>query len=55
MSGIAMLGSGFIADFYMQTLYGQRHPDPVVTVQSRTPEHARAFAEKYHLQLLHLL
>lgn len=48
MVGIGVLGSGFVADFYQQGLRevpGQR----VVANFSRSPERARAFAERWHI------
>ena len=49
MSKLAMLGSGFIADFYTATLHGYRSKDQVLVVYSRNPQHAQAFAEKYKI------
>ncbi len=46
MVRIAMLGAGFVAQFYMQGL--RDVPDQqVVVVYSRTPERARAFAQQW--------
>jgi len=49
MSKLAMLGSGFIADFYTATLHGYRSKDQVLVVYSRNPENAEAFAKKYQI------
>ncbi|MES2219902.1 MAG: Gfo/Idh/MocA family oxidoreductase [Acidobacteriota bacterium] len=45
---IAMLGSGFVADFYMQGLEDVAHQDVVVNY-SRSRAHADAFAGKWKL------
>ena len=44
---IAMLGTGLIGDFYTMTLHGQRSPDRVRVVYSRTEERGRAFGERW--------
>lgn len=44
---IAMLGSGFIGDFYTQSLHQPRSVDRVVMVYSRTEEKAKQFSEKW--------
>ena len=46
---IAMLGSGFIARFYADSLSGQRRKDTLFTVYSRSEERAKKFAEDYKL------
>jgi predicted dehydrogenase len=46
---IAMLGSGFIARFYADSLIGQRRKDTLHMVYSRTSEKAEKFAKDYHL------
>lgn len=46
---IAMLGSGFIARFYAESLHAQRRTDKIVSVYSRTLENAKRFAEDYQL------
>lgn len=46
---VAMLGSGFIGRFYAKSIQGQRRPDRIVSVYSRTEESAKAFAEEYGL------
>jgi len=51
MANIAMLGSGFIARFYADSLIGQRRKDRITTVYSRTEKNARDFAEKYNTDL----
>ncbi|TDX01432.1 Gfo/Idh/MocA family protein [Dinghuibacter silviterrae] len=47
MPQIAMLGSGFIARFYADSILGQRSRDKIVSVYSRRTESAGAFAMKY--------
>ncbi|MEY3369311.1 MAG: hypothetical protein RI973_2466, partial [Bacteroidota bacterium] len=42
-----MLGTGFIADFYISALHGQRSRDRVVMAYSTTSERAEPFAEKH--------
>ncbi len=49
MTKLAMLGSGFIADFYTATLHGYRSKDQVYMVYSRDPDNAKKFAQKYHI------
>src|ERR671921_1241094 len=44
---ITMLGTGLIADFYTQTLHGQRGRDRVRVVYSRTEDRGHAFAERW--------
>ena len=44
---IAMLGSGFIGDFYTSFLHGGRSQDRIQIVYSRTEEKAKKFAEKW--------
>ncbi|MEX0289822.1 MAG: Gfo/Idh/MocA family protein [Flavobacteriaceae bacterium] len=46
---IAMLGSGFIARFYAESLHSQRRKDCIVTVYSRDLKNAKRFAEDYNL------
>ncbi|MDB5137355.1 MAG: Gfo/Idh/MocA family oxidoreductase [Mucilaginibacter sp.] len=46
---IAMLGSGFIARFYADSLVGQRRKDTLHSVYSRTAEKAEKFANDYGL------
>ena len=46
---IAMLGTGFIADFYTDTLHSQRSPDRVDTVYSRSAESGKAFQDKWNI------
>ena len=45
---IAMLGSGFIARFYAESLHAQRRSDNVITVYSRSIENAKKFADDYN-------
>lgn len=47
---IAMLGSGFIARFYAESLHAQRRVDKVFTVYSRNEENAQRFAKDYGLE-----
>lgn len=47
MSKIAMLGAGFIGRFYADALHGQRNPDQVTIVYSRTEKSAKKFAQDY--------
>ncbi len=49
MTKLALLGSGFIADFYTATLHGYRSRDKVHIVYSRNPDKAQAFAKKYQI------
>lgn len=44
---IAMLGSGFIARFYADSLQGQRSKDKIISVYSRKEESAKKFANDY--------
>lgn len=46
---IAMLGSGFIARFYAESLHAQRRKDQITTVYSRNLKNAKRFAEDYGL------
>ncbi|EPR65432.1 Gfo/Idh/MocA family protein [Cyclobacterium qasimii] len=48
---IAMLGSGFIARFYADTLHAQRRLDRIISVYSRNEENAKRFAEDYGLDI----
>jgi predicted dehydrogenase len=50
MKKIAMLGSGFIARFYAESLQGYRSRDKIVSVYSRREESARKFADDYLVQ-----
>jgi predicted dehydrogenase len=45
--GVAMLGTGLIADFYVATLHGQRGRDRVAVTYSRSAERGAAFAERW--------
>lgn len=47
---IAMLGSGFIARFYADSLQGYRSKDKVVSVYSRRKESAEKFAADYNCE-----
>jgi len=44
---IAMLGTGFISDFYTNTLHSLRSNDRVVMAYSRSLERAKKFAERW--------
>ena len=44
---IAMLGSGFIGDFYTASLHQPRTTDRVKMIYSRTEDKAKRFAEKW--------
>jgi predicted dehydrogenase len=46
---IAMLGTGFISDFYTSTLHSLRSGDRVVMVYSRTMEKGEQFAKKWNI------
>ena len=46
---IAMLGSGFIARFYADSLAGQRRKDTLISVYSRSADRAEKFAKDYGL------
>jgi predicted dehydrogenase len=46
---IAMLGSGFIARFYADSLQAQRAKDKLISVYSRNIDKAKKFAEDYQL------
>lgn len=46
---ITMLGTGLIGEFYTMTLHGQRRPDRVRVVYSRSEERGRAFAERWDI------
>lgn len=46
---IAMLGSGFIARFYAESLHAQRRKDDIIMIYSRNKDNARRFADDYGL------
>ena len=46
---IAMLGSGFIARFYADSIQGYRSKDKIVTIYSRREESAKKFATDYNV------
>jgi predicted dehydrogenase len=48
MVKLAMLGSGFIARFYADSIQGFRKSDRIVSVYSRRKESAEKFASDYH-------
>jgi len=47
MHRISLLGTGLIGTFYTMALHGQRRPDRVHTVYSRSAERAAAFAQQF--------
>ncbi|GAC1590004.1 MAG: Gfo/Idh/MocA family oxidoreductase [Ginsengibacter sp.] len=47
---IAMLGSGFIAKFYAESICSQRRKDTLISVYSRKEENAKEFAKKYNVK-----
>lgn len=49
MKNIAMLGSGFIARFYADSLQGYRNKDKIVSVYSRKEESAKQFSSDYRV------
>ena len=49
MAKLAILGSGFISDFYTKTLLSNRSKDEVVIVYSRNEEKAQRFADTYNI------
>ncbi|MEO8112220.1 MAG: Gfo/Idh/MocA family oxidoreductase [Ginsengibacter sp.] len=49
MQKIAMLGSGFIARFYADSLLGYRNTDKIISVYSRKESSAKKFAEDYNV------
>ncbi|MBY5956663.1 Gfo/Idh/MocA family oxidoreductase [Membranicola marinus] len=49
MRKVAMLGSGFIARFYADSLTGLRSKDQIVSIYSRTEKNAQKFAEDYNV------
>lgn len=46
---ISMLGSGFIARFYADSIQGYRNRDKIVSVYSRRDSSAKKFADDYHV------
>ncbi len=49
MRKIAMLGSGFISDFYCSAIQGQRSKDKVIIAASRSEDKVKDFAERNHI------
>ncbi len=49
MLKIAMLGSGFIADFYTMALHGQRNKDRVHVVFGRSGERLQTFCKRWNV------
>src|SRR5689334_877558 len=47
MHQISLLGAGLIGTFYTMALHGHRARDRVHTVYSRSPQRAKALAEKW--------
>ena len=46
---IAMLGTGFISDFYTSTLHSLRSNDRVILVYSRSMDRGKKFADKWKI------
>jgi len=46
---IAMLGTGFISDFYTSTLHGQRSGDRVILSYSRSADRGKKFTAKWNI------
>ena len=44
---VSLLGTGLIGNFYTQVLHGQRNPDRVLNVYSRTEERGQAFCDQW--------
>ncbi|MDY0098718.1 MAG: Gfo/Idh/MocA family oxidoreductase [Bacteroidales bacterium] len=49
MAKVAMLGTGFIGDFYTHSIHGQRNRDRVHIVYSRDESRGRLFAGKHNI------
>ncbi|MCB0648123.1 MAG: Gfo/Idh/MocA family oxidoreductase [Saprospiraceae bacterium] len=49
MQKIGMLGSGFIAEFYISAIQGQRSKDKVIAIASRTMSAVDKIADKYDI------
>ncbi|NND33031.1 MAG: Gfo/Idh/MocA family oxidoreductase [Saprospiraceae bacterium] len=49
MPKFAVLGSGFISDFYIKALQQYRQDAEIVIVQGRNPDKLRKFCETYHI------
>ncbi|MFN8210688.1 MAG: Gfo/Idh/MocA family oxidoreductase [Bacteroidales bacterium] len=49
MAKVAMLGAGFIGDFYTHSLHGLRSRDRVEIIYSRDEARGKAFAEKHSI------
>jgi predicted dehydrogenase len=47
MAKVAMLGAGFIGDFYTFSIHGQRNRDQVHVIYSRDEARGKAFAKKH--------
>jgi len=47
MAKVAMLGAGFIGDFYTFSMHGQRNRDKVCVIYSRDEARGKAFAAKH--------
>lgn len=47
MAKVAMLGAGFIGDFYTFSIHGQRNRDKVHVIYSRDEARGKAFAKKH--------
>jgi predicted dehydrogenase len=46
---VTMLGTGLIGDFYTMTLHGQRGPDRVAVIYSRSKERGQAFSQRWDI------
>ena len=49
MAKVAMLGAGFIGDFYTFSINGQRNRDSVHVIYSRDEARGKAFARKHNI------
>ncbi len=50
MRKIAMLGSGFISEFYCSAIQGQRSKDKVIVAASRSEQNVKKFAEENNIE-----
>ncbi|AWV96710.1 Gfo/Idh/MocA family protein [Arcticibacterium luteifluviistationis] len=49
MQKLAILGSGFISEFYASSILGQRSKDEIIIAASRSEESTKKFAEKFNI------
>lgn len=49
MQNVAMLGSGFIARFYADSIQGYRNQDKIISVYSRKEDTAQRFSSDYRV------